>query len=207
MADTSGMGLREPEQMDWDKFNTAGGKYQAPPEPFTADGKTKNVFTAQLPKDLGSEERRLQTQEGYRKFEVGPLTLAKNGNGIDGQQIRYYSVSVKKFRSRKTGEPMDLSQAALLLKGAGVAQKPQTNADYEKAIAQASGRTVQITLDWVARNKDTGEKVEGAHLFPIDPETGRRKAILSKGDKLTDGTVVTSEVLFANAVVDRIITK
>lgn len=203
MSDMSQTNLREPDKTDWDNFNP-GSKWVAPPEPYetNADGTLgkARVFTVQLPKDLNNPERRGTTGEGYRKFEIGPLTLVKNGNGADGQQVRYHTVSVKHFTNTKTGESKNVSSAGLLIRAAGINTKPQTNAEYEQAVGQASGRLVNMTMDWRARDKDTGETVEGFVKFPIDPTTGRRKAILKRGDQLTDGTVVKAEVLFANLV-------
>lgn len=195
-SDVAGLNLKEPDQMDWDNFNP-GGKYQPPPDALDASGKAI-IYNAQLPTTLGSKETLDATQDGYRSFRVGPLTLVKNGNGADGYQIRFYTVSVKKFNDRE-GNPINVSSAGKLIRAAGVNAKPQRNAEYEAAIKACAGRIVPIVIDWEARNKDTGEEVKGFENFPIDPATGRRKAILKAGDKLSNGEVVKSEVLFANA--------
>lgn len=200
MSELSGVALREPEQMDWDKAHSSS-KYTAPPPATGADGKPVTYF-AQLPSNLGDPTRESTNQNGFLQFQVGPLKLVKNGNGVDGFEIKSYKVSVEKFKSRKTGEPIDLSSVSKLLKAASIPHKPQTNADYRKAIAACSGRVIPITLDWRAY-KD-GETVNGYELFPIDPKTGQRQPILRAGDLLTNGTPVTSEVLFANAQVKNV---
>lgn len=197
MSDSAQTNLREPDQMNWDKHN-AGGKFQAPPDALDQSGKPI-VYKAQLPTTLGSPTSLGVTDEGYRSFEVGPLKLVQNGNGADGYEIRFYTVNVKKFVNRRTQEPMEVSSASKVIKGAGITARPQKNAEYEAAMKQAAGRVIQITLDWRAKDQQTGEEVVGFENFPIDPATNRRKAILKKGDVLPDGRVITSEVLFANA--------
>ncbi len=104
---------------------------------------------------------------------------------------------------RKTGKPKDVNGTALLLKGAGVAAKPQDTAQYDAAVKLLRGKVVPVTIDWRGKNKDTGEVVETFANFPMDPDRpGQRKSIVKQGDVL-DGTqkgqVVTSEVIFANA--------
>lgn len=196
--DMSGMNLKEPEQMDWENFNPTSSKFQAPPPSIGADGKPI-VYQVQLPNDMGSPTRKGATQEGYRKFECGPLTVVKTGNGSDGYQIKYYTVSVTKFKDKKTGEPINVSSAGKLIRAAGIPAKPQTNAEYEAAMAKTAGRVVPVTIEWVAKGKDTGEEIIGEQNFPIDPTTGRRKAILKAGDVLPSGQTVKAEVIFANA--------
>lgn len=195
--------LIDPEPMDWDKFNPSS-KWTPPPPALGPDGKPI-FYTVQLPTDLSKPERFGATDEGYRRYDVGPLKFVKNGGMIDGTEIRFYSVSVKKFRNRKTNEPMEVSSAGKLIRSAGIVAKPQRNEEYDQAIRQASGRVITITIDWKAKNKDTGETVEGYVNFPIDPKTGLRKAILEQGDVLPDGRQIVSERLFANAVVRNVI--
>jgi len=65
---------------------------------------------------------------------------------------------------------------------------------------------VPLTLDWTARNKDTGESIRGYQNFPDDPDhPGQKKAILHAGDTYRDRDgatqTVKADVLFANAVV------
>jgi len=203
MSDSAQTNLREPDQMNWDKHN-AGSKFQAPPDALGPDGKPL-IYKAQLPTTLGTPPTLGATDEGYRSFEVGPLKLVQNGNGADGYEIRFYTVNVKKFVNRRTQEPMEVSSASKVIRAAGVTARPQKNAEYEAAMRQAAGRVIQITLDWRAKDQQTGEEVVGFENFPIDPATNKRKAILKKGDVLPDGRIIASEVLFANARVKYVI--
>jgi len=200
MTDTSGLNLREPEQMDWDQHDK-GTSYMAPPPALDADG-NPIIYQAQLPTDMASPARLAVNRNGFREFRCGPLKLAKNGPGVDGYEIRFFDVSVEKYKSRTTGEAIELSSASKLLRGAGIKAKPQKNAEWEQAIKLTAGKLVPVVIDWRAKNRDTGEEIRGYENFPLDPERpGRRKAILKAGDILPNGETVRSEVLFANAVV------
>lgn len=186
--------LKEPDQLDWDKAHKSSS-WTPPPPAKDANG-TYIVYTAVLPRDLGAETRRGMTNEGYRKFEFGPLTL-ELGAGRTAE-IRFFSQSLKQFM-KKDGTPMNMNGVAKVLRAAGFTGKPQRNTEYERAVGSISGRKIQVTIEWEARDRDSGEEVRGYDLFPDDPERpGQKKAILRKGDKLADGTEVRSEVLFAN---------
>ena len=194
--DTAGLGLKEPQQIDWDNYNP-GSKYQAPPVPLGPDGKNL-VFTGQLPSAIAQET----DKEGYRQYVLDPIKLVKNGSGIDGYTIRFTRASIKPFE--KEGKVQNASPVGNILRSAGITAKPQKTFEYDAAVNAAKGRVVSFTLDWEARNKDTGETVRGYSNFPDDPERpGQKKAILKQGDvyKTREGEtkIVQSEVLFANA--------
>jgi hypothetical protein len=189
--------LREPDKIDWENHNPQSS--WTPPPPAKDAAGQYIVYTAKLPKDLGRTEKMGVTDEGYRSFEFGPLVVALPGG--KATDIRYFGQSVRKYQ-KKDGTPLEVSGVSKVLRAAGFAGKPQTNAEYEAAVRSIAGRNIQITIEWRAKNKDTNEEVKGYDLFPLDEERpGQRKAILRKGDKLTDGTVITSDVLFANPVV------
>ena len=199
MADTSQTNLREPDQMDWDNYQ-AGGKYTEPPPAKDSAGNSL-TYTGQI-MDIQLDAN----DEGYRTFILNPVKLVKNGPGADGLELRYYA-SVRQFKG-KDGQPVAASPAGNVLRAAGVVAKPQTNAQYDAVFKnQVKGRVIPFTIDWVAKNRDTGEEVVGFDNFPVDPTTGRRKAILRAGDVLPNGDVVKSEVLFANARIKYIQTK
>ena len=199
MAETAG--LREPDQMNWDKHNP-GSTWQAPPVPVNASGEAI-IYRATLPKSLGSPDSLDVTDEGFRSFEAGPLKLTGNNNSADGYEIRFYTVNVKKFTNKKTGEPMEVSSASKLLRAAGIQDRPQKNVEYEAAMKKAAGRNIQLALDWRAKDKESGVVLAQTYAeFPDDPmNPGRKLAILKRGQKMPNGTVVTSEVAFANAQV------
>ena len=196
MAETAGLGLKEPSQIDWDNYNP-GSKYQAPPPALGGDGKAI-TYTGQLPTAITQE----QDDAGYRRYLLDPIKLVKNGNGVDGYTIRFTRASVKPFE--KNGKVQNASSVGNVLRSAGVNSKPQRTAEYDAAMNAVKGRVITFTVDWEARNKDTGETVRGYANFPDDPDRpGHKKAILKAGDvyKTKEGETKTveSEVLFANA--------
>ena len=199
----SGTSLKEPNPIDWDAYNP-GSKFQVPPPAKGVDGKYV-VYHAQLPTTIAAEA----DDDGYRRYLLDPITLVKNGQGIDGYTIRFTRASVKAFTG-KDGKAVNASQAGNVLKAAQVAAKPQKTAEYDAAFNLIKGKIVPVTVDWYAKNKDTGEQVRGYENFPVDPDRpGQRKAILKAGDTYTDAQgntqTVKAEVLFANAVVKRFI--
>lgn len=187
------MNLKEPNQTDWDAVSK-GTTYTPPPPAQDATGKFI-PYIATLPQSAGSiNPDQPTTDEGYRRYEHGPLKLQ------DGTEIRFYSTTLKPFINKKTGEPNGKNSTALLLKGAGVTAKPQSTTQYDEAIKLVRGRKVPVTINWRAKDKDSGFTVDEFSLFPFDPDRpGQRKSILKNGDMLTDGRVVPCEVLFANA--------
>lgn len=199
MANTSGVNLREPEQMNWDNYNPAS-KYVPPPPCKGVDGKNL-VYTAQVPTAIEQEV----TDEGLRQYLLDPLTI--KGNGVDNYQIRFYRVNVKKFE--RNGKPIDASSAGNLIRACGIIAKPQKNSEYDATLNATKGKVFQCVLDWTAFNKDTGDDIKGYDNFPDDPERpGFKKSILKAGDTYTvrdrkgnviDTKTVQAEVLFANA--------
>lgn len=195
---TPGIGLNEPNQIDWDNYNP-GSKYQTPPDAIGADGKAI-VYTGQLPTDVVQEADR----DNYRQYLLDPIKLVKNGQGVDGYVIRFTRASIKPFE--RDGKVQNASPVGNLLRSAGVTAKPQRTTEYDAAMNTVKGRVVSFTIDWFAKNKETGEMVRGYANFPDDPDRpGKKKAILKAGDQYKDkeGNVKTvqSEVLFANAQV------
>lgn len=188
--DMAGVKLQEPEQVDWDKVG-AGSSYTPPPPAKGVDGKAI-VYFGQLPTNIVAEVN----DEGWRTYTLDPIKLVKNGPGVDGYTLRFTRTSLKPFKN-------GANSTALLLKAAGIVAKPQKTAEYDAVIKQVGGKVVPFTIDWEAKNKDTGEKVSGYENFPDDPQRpGFKKAILKKGDVVkVDGAehVIESEVLFANA--------
>ncbi len=196
MSMTDTIKLNEPEQTNWDA--SVGSKYQAPPPAKDVTGKYITYF-AQLPQTVGGPDTFDVTTDNYRRYQLGPLTLVKSGP-YDGHTIRFYSTTLRPMIDKKTGKPKDINSTTLLLKAAAINARPQKTAEYDAAIKLAKGRIIPVTLEWSAKNRDTGEEVDGFDLFPMDPDRpGQRKAILRQGDILSNGTSVRSEVLFANA--------
>jgi len=201
MADTAGLKYTEPEQMDWDHYNPSS-KYAPPPQcgVLGPDGKlTSTIFYGTLPKVI-VEEISATTQ--LRQYLLDPIVLVRSGES-DGYQIRFTRASVKKWAG-KDGKPINASMVGNLLKSVGITAKPQRTVEYDAAMKLAAGKVAAFTIDWQARNKDTGEVVEGYANFPDDPlRPGMKKTVLKEGDtyRTKEGAEakVTSPVLFANA--------
>ena len=192
--DMSGKGLQEPTQVDWDKLGAS--KFTPPPPAKDANGKWITYF-GQLPTEIKEEE--FDTDGGkVRSYLLDPIKVVKSG-AADGLELRFSRVNLKSFKNGN-------NSAALLLKAAGVAGKPQKTAEYDAAIKTVRGKVVPFTLDWRAKNRDTGEEIRGYDNFPNDDtRPGQKKVVLKAGDIYTDGDgntkTVQSEVLFANAQV------
>ena len=197
-SELAGLELRDPEQTNWEKFNSQSG-YQAPPPAEGEDGK-RIVYKGIIPKELKFEA----DQDGYLQVLMDNLVIqAPNGP----YTLRFTRASVKPFQ--RGGKAQNKHSMGKLLRAAGSTAKPQTNDQYVAAVKALAGRPVNLTIDWKARNGDTGETIKGYRAFPIDPERGTHKAILHAGDTFNvidnKGTItgqgtVSSEVLFANGV-------
>lgn len=196
--DMAQQSLREPEQCDWDSaYNSS--KYGAPPPASGPDGKAI-VYTGKL-----IEAKEIENEDGYLNYQLD-FTL---GEG----RVRTWA-STRPFTrvNRETGErePMrgNPNKLGSFLRAAGVQAKPQSNNEYKASIRAVNGKLIPFTIDWVAKNKDTGEEIKGFLSFPLDPATGERKTILRAGDVYNEvdaqgniiGTkTVQSEILFANS--------
>lgn len=197
MTDTAQLNLTEPAQCDWDTAYSTS-KYIAPPPALGPDGKPihyQGTIKAATPTDA---------DEGYLNYMVD-FELP------NGARTRVWA-STKPFskddgsgvRVPMKGNPNKLGS---LLRSAGLQAKPQTNSDYQASVRSILNRKATFTIDWEAKNKDTGEVVKGYNAFPVDPATGERQAILKAGDTvnllgdkgaIVGTTTVKSEVLFAN---------
>lgn len=207
--DNTQLNLREPEQVNWENYNTSGSNYQAPPDVLDEGGRTITFYGVVE----GAEERANQYAvdaegNGYLNFLLDPVRITSDLGS--GYVIRFTEASVKPFE--KAGKPIagNPNKLANFLRAAGTQAKPQTNDQYRASVKQVidQKRKFGFTLDWVARGRETGEKISGYTNFPLDPATGKRKAILKKGDiytvsnragEIIETKTVEAEVLFANA--------
>lgn len=200
--DIAGLGLKEPEQVDWNNYNPQSN-FQAPPPAIGPDGKPV-VYYGQAPKEFTFDATKENAQgEGGGLLEVliDPIVIVKSGPA-DGYTLRFTRASVRKFK--KGDKEINASMLGNYLQACGSNAKPQKNSEYVAAVKQTAGKVFPFILDWSAYNKDTGERVDGYMNFPEDPERpGQRKAILKAGDKYRDKNgqeqTVQSDVLFANA--------
>lgn len=196
MTDIAGLNLNEPAQTNWDNYNP-GSTYVAPPPALGPDGKPI-VYVGQAPKEFVFEST---GDDNLLQVLLDPVTIVQGD--AKGYTLRFTRANVRKFKN-KAGEEIEAHTLGNYLKACGSTAKPQRNAEYIAAVKQTAGRTFSFTVDWEARNKDTGEQIRGYKNFPDDPERpGQKKSILKPGDTYIDQDgnqqTVKSDVLFANA--------
>lgn len=206
MTDLAQQNLKEPEKVDWDSA-FSGSKYTPPPPAIGPDGKPI-VYQAKVVEIKESPGKGLDAE--YLNYQID---LKLVGNGVDGVALRTWA-STRTFqrRNKETGEFENIkgnpNALAKFLKSAGLQAKPGTNNEYRAAVKMVNGKPLNVTLDWEAANRETGEVIKGFENFPEDPERpGLRKSVLRKGDiyverdrqgNILGEKVVQSEVLFAN---------
>lgn len=200
--DNTQLNLREPEQTDWENYNSGGSSYIAPPPAMDTNGNWVTYF------GVVDTAQETDPDDGYLNFLLDPIKLVRAGT-YDGYTLRFTRASVRPFLKNDApikGNPTKLGN---FLRATGLQARPQTNEDYRAAVRATKGRPFPFTVDWEAYNKDSGERVKGFLAFPLDPERpGQRKSILKAGDTYHDvdrkGNIigiktVESEILFANA--------
>lgn len=200
--DLAQQNLREPEQTDWDNYNSGGSSYVAPPPAMDPNGKWITYFGV-------AEASETEPDDGYLNYLLDPVKIVRSSNGQDGQTLRFTRASVRPFQKNGQNIKGNPNKLANFLRATGLAVKPQTNEQYRDAVKAAKGRPFGFTLDWEAYNKDTGERIKGYLAFPTDPDRpGQRRSILRAGDEylvvdrtgvITGTKTVESEILFANA--------
>lgn len=210
--DISQQNLREPEQVDWNNYNVGQSNYIPPPPCVGADG--KGLIYYGIVKGVEFRPNQFAVDEEgnpYLNVVLDPIELVNAGKW-DGYTIRFTEASVKPYTDKqgtpRKGNPNKLAD---FIRSAGAQFKPQSNADYKAAIEAIVNQKKRFafTLDWEARNKETGEKIKGYANFPDDPSNpGQKLSVLKQGTayflkdakgNLIEPKVVTSEVLFANA--------
>lgn len=208
MNDIAQFNLAEAPQVDWEGYGKSG--FQAPPDALDASGKPIVYYGI-----LGKAEL-TDPDEGLDGQPLLNMLLDPIVEQTTGYTFRFTRASVRPYtvtgpdgqKVAKKGNPNKLADA---LRSTGLQSKPQTNDQYVAAIKQvvATKKPLRFTIDWEAYNKETGESIKGFNAFPIDPATGRRKAILKvgdfynvldpKGQPTGQQAQVKSEILFANA--------
>lgn len=209
MNDIAQTNLKEPAKVDWENYGKS--KFQAPPPALDANFKPITYYGVATVK---LDEPDTSFDSGpYLQYLLDPIKIVQSGTA-DGYEVRFTQISVRPYtivndkgeRVPKKGNPNKLAD---FLRSTGATGTPQLNSEYAAAVKMVNGKPFPFTVDWVAKNKDTGEKVEGYLAFPENPEfPGTRKAILKKGDvynvldkkgNIISTKVVQSEILFANA--------
>lgn len=207
MNDIAQQNLTEPAQVDWANYGKSG--YVAPPPALDESGKPI-VYTG-VAVQVAQDEPDVVGQNAYLNVKLDPIKITTPG--AEGYEIRFTRASTRPYTVKqadgsqvpKKGNPNRLAD---YLRAAGATAKPQLNSEYLATVKQVANKPFSFTIDWEAYNKETGESIKGYNSFPIDPTTGRRKAILKAGDVVNEvdskgniigSKTVKSEVLFANA--------
>jgi len=209
MAQTPDMaqtGLKEPQQIDWDNYNT--GSSYVPPVPALDDNNKPLVYHGKVVTANETDPDR-----GFLQYLFDPISIT-GPDGANGKEIRFTWVSARPFMKKDSdgelhpikGNP---NQLANFLRACGGGARPQTNEEYRASVAAALSRSFDFTVDWEARNKDSGEVIRGFLSFPLDTDRpGQRVSILRNGDiynivdkqgNIIETATVQSDVLFANA--------
>jgi len=206
MTDMAQTGLQEPQQIDWDNYNT--GSSYVPPVPALDSNNKPLVYHGKV---VTANE--IDPDRGFLQYLFDPITIT-SPNGVNGQEVRFTRVSTRPFMKKDgngdlqpiKGNP---NQLANFLRACGGGARPQTNEEYRASVKAALSRSFDFTIDWEAYNKDTGETIRGFLAFPLDGERpGQRKSILRNGDiynvvdkqgNIIESATVQSDVLFANA--------
>lgn len=202
-ADISQTSLREPEPADWDSFGKS--TYQPPPPAMGPDGKPI-VY-------MGAIDTLTETDpdEGYLNYQID-AKIVRSGAPTDGTKVRIWASTRPFTKLGPSGERVPIAgnpnKLGNLLRAVGVSAKPQRNAEYVAALKAIGSKPFPFTLDWVAKNRETGEVVKGYLNFPDDPDRpGMKKTVLKAGDVVTErdarglvtGTrTIQSDVMFAN---------
>ena len=175
MSDVSSLlsELRQPDPMDWDKYQGAGeSTYAPPPVPKDSEGKAL-LFRGIAPPSFQFDK----TDEGYLQVLLDPITIV--GGGSNGYVIRFTRASVKKFKSRSTGAEINASMLGNYLRSVDKNLRPGTNAEYIRAVEYTANRQFNFTADWDAYDsqgsRSLAEKYED---FPLrdasNPSAGRQ---------------------------------
>jgi hypothetical protein len=213
MNDIAQTSLKEPAQVDWDNLGKSG--YQAPPPEVDANGK-KIVYYGKA--DVALENQYQDTDpvtgDPLLTYKLDPVTITQGE--FAGYQLRFAKASTRPFTKNVNGEQVPIkgnpNSLGNYLRACGSVAKPQTNSEYIASVNAVKNKVFPFTIEWEARNKDTGEVYRGQASFPDDPaRPGQKKTILHAGDIITvvdkkgvpTGAIETvkAEVLFVNAKV------
>lgn len=98
------------------------------------------------------------------KLNLDPIKITNPNAAGDGYEVKYQSLSAKKYKNREG------SQMADFLRACGVGARPTTNDQMRSALKMCSGRKFQFGLVWEVYNKTTQERTSGEANFPVDPQ-------------------------------------
>lgn len=179
MSDSTQTDLQVPS-IDWANYDT-GNKVSAPPQAKDAKGQYI-VYYAQLPTEF-PEDAFGQTQQGFLKVKIDPLTLVNNGQGIDGHKLRFQSLSAKQYTTRD-GKTLNASQLGNFLMAAKTGAQPSDVDGYKAAVRQTAGATIPITLEWELYDKQAGAQVKDRY-DDFEGPTGSKSPVFTTPDGRT----------------------
>lgn len=161
--------LREPDPIDWSKYNDGGGSGKALPP--------KGEYLLQTTK-----VERGQTGEGYLQYTIDAKVIDP-GQPWDGFETRFNRFNTKVWPGKEACGLADYCRSH------GITATLNTNADYDQAVPATQGRTFRAGLDWEAYDNATQFRLKGMENFPSDPG-GRKQSIIEHP--------TTKQKLFAN---------
>lgn len=202
MNDIAQYNLAKVPQVDWENY---GKQTIAPPDALDAGGKPIVYFGVA---EAATEQ---EPVDGYLSYLVDPIVLVGGATG-NGYQIRFTRVNARPYGSGspagpKKGNPNKLAD---FLRSTGLQAKPINEDQFRACVQQVVNlkRQFGFTIDWYAKDKQTGEVVKGFNAFPVGPD-GKRKWVLHAGDVINTldakgqptgaTTVLKAETVFANA--------
>lgn len=156
MVDIAQFDLVEPDPIEWDQYQEAG-EY-APPPP-------KGEYMGQAPPswEFGAGKERQLLAKGTVTIKNGPA---------DGYEVRYVTISNKKYKNRNA------SQMADYLRACGIASRPGSNQEFADLMASTCNRVFKFSLDWDAYCKDCGwSYTNGMAGFPVLPSGEHQPSI------------------------------
>lgn len=159
IQDAAMLELNEPEQIDYENYDEGGPKSFSPP----AEG----IYVGKVPviRDNGTliiDETNSfgKTQKGDLKVSVDPIEIVAPGKPENGYKVRFTEFSAKKYVNRMASPMVDF------LRACGSPARPKNNAELRAALKMVSGKTFKFSLQWEARDKGAGTRVQGAENFP-----------------------------------------
>lgn len=152
MADVAQMNTVAFDPIDMDSYEEGGKSFVAlPPE-----GK----YWGQAP--IFTDESFQLTKENYRKVIIDPITIVNSDVG-NGYQIRFSSLSAKKYSNRNGSQVLDF------LRACGISAPITSDAELQAYVKACSGKSFQFALVWEGYDKlDKDREIRGQEAFVVD---------------------------------------
>lgn len=191
MSDPVQTDLAVPD-IDWNNYSS-GGTFKVPPQAKDASGNVIQYFV-QAPPSF-KEEDFGRTQAGFLKVKLDPLTFVNNGDGVDGYQIRFQTISAKQY-SNRDGKAINASQLGNYLMAAQTGLQPKTVDEYKSAINATAAKLLPVTIEWEVYDKTTQQTVRSKY-DDFDGLPGSKSPVI----KTDDGRTLVARAKVKNFVV------